>query len=87
MKQPININIAVGLKLTEAGKKHYRKFFDDYALVAPGVVDAHVDRMTKPDKDGYVWWQLWHVMEVFGSLMHLGMIEQPFERNELVFDL
>ena len=71
----INVNDYVKIKLTEAGrselKKQYRELEKEYSIV------GHIG-MPKEDEDGWSKWQLWRVMQVFGSTLHLGMNE-PFE--------
>lgn len=87
-RRTININEPVGLKLTDAGKAHYARFWYraiDNTSLTQRYVDEYIASKTTPDKDGFVWWQLWHVMEVFGTTMGIGMSPPYFERNELVF--
>ena len=74
-----NINDFVKVKLTDRGKYIYRHNFD--------VLNANILRNggtpiipieLEYDDDGYVEFQLWHLMEIFGRYLFNGC-KLPFE--------
>lgn len=74
--QKFNINDSVYVKLTPKGYAIHR----DYWL--PFTKDKYMP--PSRDADGYSKFQLWDLMYVFGSHMHLGC-KVPFE-TEIVLD-
>lgn len=77
----LNINSNVKVKLTEFGKEFHKQRHIDFwnslqkeVYVPPG-----------EDKDGYCEFQLWSLMEIFGSLCRMGC-ELPFETVILIDD-
>lgn len=64
-----NVNSSVLVRLTPEGEKHYISYLNRY----------HVDpnRSVNSDADGYVKFQLWDLMKIFGSEMFMG--------NDLMF--
>lgn len=73
-KVNININDNVKLRLTEYGRTIHKDHFS-------GRLGSNAyEQYYCPDDDGYVTMQLWEVMQVFGSHLHLGN-EMPFETN------
>lgn len=77
-----NINYAVKVKLTERGfqihEKYYKELRKEYFRL----------EYLKPevDEDGYSKFQMWTLMDIFGSHIHIGSgIERlPFDTNILI---
>ena len=67
--QYFNINNYVKVKLTEKGKYIYYHRFDDISL-SPIELEY--------DDEGYVEFQLWHLMQIFGEHLFNGC-DIPFE--------
>lgn len=63
-----NINESVGVKLTAKGLRIY---FNHYGI-------SDYMGMNAPDADGYAWFQLWHLMSIFGDDVYNGAT-LPFE--------
>ncbi len=88
MKQqiPINLNHTIKVKLTDLGKEIYKHQYDKISEFlksngAPPLVphDLHYD------KDGYVRFQLWSFMGIFGKYATMG--SQPFiEKNTMIYE-
>jgi len=58
-----NINDYVKVKLTDYGREKYREFWNKFGLKALKL---------KEDENGYTSFQMWDLMQVFGSHMRLG---------------
>jgi hypothetical protein len=75
-----NTNCKVWVRLTAKGKEVYNKHWDKYIrwanITAPEL---------KPDKDGWVEFQLWDLMNIFGE-SHYNGCDIPFEGNVILFD-
>lgn len=68
----LNWNSIVKVKLTERGKEIYRGQFDDLNAMQAAKGRMIFDRPEpKEDKDGFVSFQLWVFMELYGP--HIGM--------------
>jgi hypothetical protein len=67
MKITININDRVRVRLTEAGRVVYRKFFTDLKCQAPII-----------PPDGVIEDPLWSIMNIFGPYSYMGC-QMPFE--------
>jgi len=69
-----NINRNVKVKLTKVGRAVYNEYYTNSPVTPPKIVE---------DAEGYSEWQMWELMQIFGS--HVGMgIEAPFELNVLI---
>jgi len=73
-----NINNYVRVRLTETGKKELirqaKKFRKDF----PSVKNTYI--LPKEYGGGWSRWQLWTLMDTFGSVMHMGF-DPPFETD------
>jgi hypothetical protein len=79
-----NINSTVKVRLTKFGKELHKKDWEDF-WSSVGRLDENPYRPPTPDADGYVEFQMWDLMEKFGS--HCGMCkEQPFDFVILIDD-
>jgi len=79
----INLNEYVKVKLTDYGEQiHYGNY------IAKGVSFCMKHKYRPPliDEQGYSKFQLWDLMNIFGSVMYLGNPNVPFEGNEIVYD-
>ena len=77
--QDFNINDCVKVKLTEKGKRIYYHQHDELnneILKYGGSLISPIE--LKYDDEGYVKFQMWHLMEVFGKHLRLGC-DTPFE--------
>lgn len=79
-----NLNWYVKVKLTETGMRHLMdrhlemfEFWDRYGKMMPEYLPP------KFDSDGYTKYQMWHLMQIFGSKMHMGG-PLPFESMEVI---
>ncbi|MGE9312859.1 hypothetical protein ACLOAU_14520 [Niabella sp. CJ426] len=66
---PININDTVLVKLTDLGYKKLTERHNELAIMAPTLgIKTPEDYKAKADK-GYTRFQIWELMETFGSLI------------------
>lgn len=65
-----NINNTVKVKLKPSGWEIHRKYW------LPFCIDGYIP--PKQDNNGYVEFQLWDLMAVFGSHLYMGC-DSPFE--------
>ena len=76
-----NVNLDVKVKLTNWGREVYEAYhLKEYGL---STKFPFVPRLE--DENGYSTWQLWHLMNVFGQHIGLGM-PHPFEL-EILLDI
>lgn len=77
--QDFNINNYVKVKLTEEGKYIYYHHFDDMneGILKQGGKPLNPIEL-EYDNDGYVEFQLWHLMKIFGKHLFNGC-RVPFE--------
>lgn len=85
-KAKFNVNYPVYVKLTPKGKDVYlRKMVEpDLWLKREPKYRTFEDTHLKPNKDGYYKFQLWELMEYFGSETHIG-VDGCFE-TEIYFN-
>jgi hypothetical protein len=76
---PFNLNHSVQVKLNDRGIAILRKRHDELAKRAPSLSPFEV----KVDEFGYTKFQLWHLMQVFGEHISMGMTS-PFETEILI---
>lgn len=77
--QDFNINDYVKVKLTDRGKYLYQHRFDDInSKIRRNGGEPIVPVELEYDNDGYVEFQLWHLMEIFGKYLFNGCVA-PFE--------
>lgn len=77
--QNFNINDYVKVKLTEKGKYIYYHQFDDMNVDIIKMDGKPLNPIElKYDDDGYVEFQMWHLMEIFGKHLFNGC-DIPFE--------
>lgn len=72
MYTKFNINDTVKVKLTEHGKKIHRGNNSNFTYTPP-----------REDENGYSSWQMWSLMEEFGSHCRIGF-DNPFETDILI---
>lgn len=77
--QTFNVNDYVKVKLTDRGKYIYYHQFDDINMniIKKGCQPLNPIELTY-DEDGYVEFQLWHLMSIFGAYLFNGC-DIPFE--------
>lgn len=69
-----NLNDDVGVRLTERGREIHLR--DHQELMATIVANGGPSLQYRPpveDAGGWSWWQLWHLMQVFGPHITMGM--------------
>ena len=69
----INLNEKVSVKLTDFGAEHYNKFNSQFGKYAPPRLNEG-DVLTD---------ELWEIMQIFGSVLHNGMVRIPFMNNQI----
>ncbi|MDM0024095.1 hypothetical protein [Variovorax saccharolyticus] len=70
-----NVNNYVSVKLTDVGRAHHRADFENWTS---GLRKRRAYEPPKEDAEGWSRWQLWHFMELFGPMVHLGSL-LPFD--------
>ena len=79
-----NINENVMVKLTDVGREIHKKAHDDFCENFPSVSDDIKEyHPKKEDIQGWSEWQLWSLMEMFGSHIGLG-VEPPFNTTIII---
>ena len=73
----ININDSVFVKLTVAGKNELRRQHEELNKELNGFLGDYIQ--PKEDAEGWSEWQLYHIMNTFGHMMHVGIDDIPFE--------
>lgn len=75
---PFNINESVKIKLMQKGLDILRANHDELRTHVPSLGE-----FTPPsvDSEGYSTFQMWDLMNTFGSHMYMGNIKFPFEMN------
>ena len=68
-----NINYNVKVRLTKFGKELHKKQWEDF-WNSIGRLDEFLYTPPKEDENGYVEFQLWNLMEKFGS--HCGVCKE-----------
>lgn len=74
----ININETVKVKLTKAGKEHWKKYYQN--LLGGLGVPVNIPKIPK---DNILETELWTIMQVFGNGIYQTMPKQFFEDNVL----
>ena len=77
-----NINNIVKVKLTEHGKKMLERDHNEF-WGSRGILDKFPYQPPKEDKDGYVKFQLWNLMDKLGKYCGLGCA-MPFDTVILI---
>jgi hypothetical protein len=83
----INLNIKCKVKLTPFGEKALKDYYCDYLKTVRLSTESLFESLHKPDENGYMNFQLWEMFMIFGSKIHMGMSEVPFEDNNILFPL
>jgi hypothetical protein len=81
--QPIqfNINDKVKVKVTECGYKYWLDYENQFCEYLPSIQKMELKHLKeKEDTDGYVTFQLWVLMEIFGRHMK-GGFDNPVGTN------
>lgn len=75
----INLNDFIKVKLTETGKDIFNHRFDDLNKKLGKEVYKNIS--LKEDENGYVEFQLWDFMQIYGSYMYMAgpTVINPFE--------
>lgn len=81
----INLNNWVKVKLTELGKEIERKNYQDINELVKKYGGKHSEYKLEIDGDGYTSYQLWELIEKFGSYVGLGK-NLPFETNIILVE-
>jgi hypothetical protein len=85
----ININEQVRVKLTDYGREVEQKYLRTLFAGSMTRLSAQErerfvrDCTREADVLGYSKWQLWELMQVFGSELFNGQPKQLFEKNDL----
>ena len=74
MKQTVNVNRIVKVKLTPYGIKIWNAHCNHY----------NINCEIKYDKKGYAEFHLWDLMKIFGHCFYMGNIHIPFENNNII---
>lgn len=74
----INLNEIVKVKLTKAGKDHWKKYYQK--LLGGRGIPVNIPEIPK---DNILETELWNIMQVFGNGMYNGMPKVFFENNEI----
>ena len=80
----INLNHTIKVKLTDLGNKIYEDYLqNEYELLShyPGL--RWIDLKHREDQDGYIHFQLWEFMSIFGEHFYNGS-EAVTENNEII---
>ena len=80
MEYKFNINQKVKVKLTDYGKKILDTYFAEL-----NISPMHYT-LYKVDKSGYITFQMWDLMSIFGEHIYMGA-PICFENNEIIFDI
>ena len=78
----MNINRIVKVKLTDLGNKIYKDYLqNEYKSLShyPGLAKIRLEK----DQDGYIHFQLWEFMYIFGEHFYNGS-EAVTENNEII---
>ena len=80
-----NINNEVLIKLTDVGYNMYLDILKCYHNMAPTVFEWPTIEgiKSKENKNGYLKFQVWEVMKIFGEKLFLGS-NSPFEMDILI---
>ena len=72
------------VKLTDVGREIHKKAHDDFCENFPSVSDDIKEyHPKKEDIQGWSEWQLWSLMQMFGSHIGLG-VEPPFNTTIII---
>ena len=77
----INLNDSCYVKLTPAGVEQY--YNHQRQQLIPEQLIRHPKRFQTTD---WYEFQLWDLMNIFGSTLHLGTRMLPFEDNSILFE-
>lgn len=80
-----NINDKVKVKLTPYGEEIHYKHFSIFKGWLPEHMKKLISLEPEKDEDGYTTYQLWELMNIFGSEMHMGA-DQVFENNIILLE-
>lgn len=81
----INLNHIIKVKLTDLGNKIYEDYLqNEYKSLShyPGLAAVRLEK--EKDQDGYIHFQLWEFMHIFGEHFYVGS-EAVTEHNEIIF--
>lgn len=73
----INTNDYVFIKLTVAGKNELMRQHEEFNKEFNNILGDYIQ--PKEDVEGWSKWQLHHIMNKFGHMMHVGVDDIPFE--------
>jgi hypothetical protein len=82
MKQ-FNINSTVKVRLTDYGKELHKKQWEDF-WSSFGKLDKNPYKPLETDADGYCEFQMWDLMEKFGS--HCGVLKEVAFETVILID-
>ena len=81
----VNLNHTIKVKLTDLGNKIYEDFLQNEYKSLSHCPDIAKIRLGKAkDQDGYIHFQLWEFMSIFGEHFYVGS-EAVTEDNEIIF--
>jgi len=76
-----NLNWEVKVKVTELGYKQWLDHENRFCEFSAQIEEKELKHLKeKEDKDGYVTFQLWELMEIFGHHMRMGF-SNPIDTN------
>lgn len=67
---PFNINDEIKVKLTDKGRAVYESYWTAVLASSNGLKPPSLDKWT--DEDGWISFQLWDAMTIFGPYCHNG---------------
>lgn len=76
-----NINKYIKVRLTDHGKEILQKYHEDLQAMYPSL---HIPQIYVEDSEGYIKFQLWQFMQIFGSHFSMGT-PLIIEHNEIIF--
>ena len=81
---PINVNERVKVKLTKLGEEVYQKQYDAMNEILVGMGARPLEPIDlASDEKGYVEFQIWDLMKIFGEFMYLGA--PPMFESNLIY--
>ena len=81
----INLNHTIKVKLTDLGNKIYEDYLrSQYGSLSDYLGLSKIRLKKIEDQDGYIHFQLWEFMSIFGEHFYVGS-EVVTEHNEIIF--
>lgn len=80
-----NINHHVKVKITKYGYEKWLEYLNQFSDEFPGTFKRTTleELKTKEDNDGWVKFQMWDMMSIFGQYMQVGF-KNPIDTNIII---